>query len=43
MEHRRYLGRCLAVSVGALVLSGAGIAGATTPPSEPPADTPRRH
>ena len=39
MDHTRYIGRCIVVGVGALVLSGAGIAGATTPPSEPPADT----
>lgn len=39
MDHAKYLGRCVVVGVGALVLSGAGIAGATTPPSEPPDDT----
>jgi predicted lipoprotein with Yx(FWY)xxD motif len=39
MKHTRYLGRWIAAGVGALVLSGAGIAGATTPPTEPPADT----
>ena len=39
MKHTRYLGRWIAAGVGALVLSGAGVAGATTPPTEPPADT----
>ena len=38
MDHSRYLGRCIAVGVGALVLSGAGIASATTP-TEPSDDT----
>src|SRR5262245_1884040 len=36
MTHTRHLGRFVAVGVGALVLSGAGIASATTPPTEPP-------
>ncbi len=39
MDHTRYLGRLVVVGVGALVFSGAGIAAATTPPTEPPADT----
>ncbi len=39
MTHTRHLGRFVAVGVGALVLSGAGIASATTPPTEPPGDT----
>jgi predicted lipoprotein with Yx(FWY)xxD motif len=39
MTHTRHLGRCVVVGVGALVLSGAGIAAATTPPTEPPPDT----
>jgi predicted lipoprotein with Yx(FWY)xxD motif len=39
MDHSRYLGRCIVVGVGALVLSGAGIAAATTPPTEPSDDT----
>jgi predicted lipoprotein with Yx(FWY)xxD motif len=39
MKHTRYLGRWIAAGVGALVLSGAGVAGATTPPTEPSADT----
>ncbi len=39
MKHTRYLGRWIVAGVGALVLSGAGVAGATTPPTEPPADT----
>ena len=39
MTHTRHFGRFVAVGVGALVLSGAGIASATTPPTEPPGDT----
>ena len=39
MDHTRNIGRCIVVGVGALVLSGAGIASATTPPTEPPGDT----
>ena len=39
MTHSRHLGRFVAVGVGALFLSGAGIASATTPPTEPPGDT----
>jgi predicted lipoprotein with Yx(FWY)xxD motif len=39
MNNTRYLGRWIAAGVGALVLSGAGVAGATTPPTEPSADT----
>lgn len=39
MKHTRNLGRWIAAGVGALVLSGAGVAGATTPPTEPPAGT----
>src|SRR5262245_44492618 len=39
MTHTRHLGRFVAAGVGALVLSGAGIASATTPPTEPPGDT----
>ena len=39
MTHTRHLGRFVAVGVGALVLSGAGIASATTPPTEPTGDT----
>jgi predicted lipoprotein with Yx(FWY)xxD motif len=39
MDHTRHIGRCIVVGVGALVLSGAGIASATTPPTEPPGDT----
>ena len=39
MDHSSYLRRGIVVAVGALVLSGAGIASATTPPSEPPPDT----
>ncbi len=39
MDHSSYLRRGIVVAVGAFVLSGAGIASATTPPSEPPPDT----
>jgi predicted lipoprotein with Yx(FWY)xxD motif len=38
MNRARYLVR-IAAGVGALVLAGAGVAAATTPPTEPPADT----
>ncbi len=39
MKHFNHLGRGIAVCVGALALSGAGTAAATTPPSEPPGDS----
>jgi predicted lipoprotein with Yx(FWY)xxD motif len=39
MKHSTYLGRSIVVAAGVLALAGAGIAGATTEPTEPPDDT----
>jgi predicted lipoprotein with Yx(FWY)xxD motif len=39
MRKPNYLARSIAAAVGAVTLFGAGTAAATTPPTEPPADT----